>query len=1180
MPDDRSQSVKSIADSIRAARGLKAGPPVDPLKETQYDFPPVTPDATLGAIAADTFPKAGEQTLVAPPSIEPATPLVEPVPTPQGRPGNTDPTLAATPSEPPTSSAHDGVTLIAPPFEATLGAGPADATLRSGPSDATLGSLDAATADFHRKALESAPKAVTTGASFGNYELLEPIAKGGMGIVYKARQRNLNRIVALKMILAGQFANQEDINRFYAEAEAAAALSHPNIVAIHEIGEVAGQHFFSMDFIEGKSLSGLIQENPVSPRRAAELMITIAETMQFAHDSGVVHRDLKPANVLLDKRQRPLVTDFGLAKQVSNQSQMTMAGSILGTPSYMPPEQAAGRLDQVGTWSDLYSLGAILYELLTGRPPFRAASPFETIRQVLEMEPLSPRLLNPQVPKDLETICLKCLQKERARRYGSAQELAEELKRFLRGEPIHARPISNIARFWRLCKRYPLTSSAIAATVMLLIAVPIITSVAYVRISGALAQEKAAKALAEQKKAEAIRKHRKTKQAINDLFTFVSENTLLNKPGMQTVRRELLNKARAHYEDLSRDSEDDPELAIDLADAHFRLGNVAIALGSLDDAKRPLGDARQIQERLLAANSNNPDLLEALSYTVALLGQVAVKKGDYEGASRDYSETIKIRTRLVAAAPENEEYQRLLAAAYMNAGLTTFNIAQINPDDDKFESHMSQARQQYQQAQAMRLAVLTHNPKNRKTRRELAKGYFNLGDLERVDGNVKPAIEHFKSAADTFQGLLEDDPQDIDTQGNLAVSRRLVAALLVGDGQATEARQWYERALTRVETLTRENPDVPAYQDEQGGLLLSLFELEQTEGNDKAARSAILRARRTYESLYTKFPSVARYRWGLAMALRQLGELEAASGNIDAGKADVDLARQHFENLVEQFPNEADYEIELNRTDRVVAAVETFYGTAAFQLRFADASPPALNEERLAEARAHFQTALKIHLQLLTDGETDVGLQRDLAKDYYNLGCATSDSVVAAEHFGRAVEILQKVLQQDADNVTLKTLLSDARRLGADALTTSGKFQEARQWYFEDAAHLEGMLPQAKEPQNIEDRQALVLRSIGKLELAEKHFEAAREAIGKSLAIHGSLAMKSSEVAYFRYGLALTLRQKMELERLAGNDNAAAADWNKSLELLSQLCDESPDNAEYAYELRRTQAMTSAETVQ
>src|SRR5262245_56905614 len=463
MPEETLPPVKR-GDGSSAARGIKSGPPIDHSSETLHGFDPVTTKPAAPTVD-ETNAQAGE------PTLKPGSATMvphDPAPNLAVRPGVLDQTIAA-----------------APP-------GPNDQTIQASP-DATLGGgLDAATQAFHKAALASAPKAVTAGQTFGHYELIEPIAKGGMGIVYKARQKNLNRVVAIKMILAGQFADQSDIDRFYAEAEAAAALSHPNIVAIHEIGEMNGQHFFSMDFIDGKSLSGLIQENPVPPRQAAEFARTIAETMEFAHEKGVVHRDLKPANILLDKRQRPLITDFGLAKQVSNTSQLTMAGSIVGTPSYMPPEQAAGKIEEVGPWSDLYSLGAILYELLTGRPPFRAATPFETIRQVLETEAPSPRLLNPNVPRDLETICLKCLQKARTNRYASAQELADELNRFLRGEPIHARPISQAARFWPLCRRNPITSSAIATAALFFVAASIVMTVAWIRTSAALGRETAA----------------------------------------------------------------------------------------------------------------------------------------------------------------------------------------------------------------------------------------------------------------------------------------------------------------------------------------------------------------------------------------------------------------------------------------------------------------------------------------------------------------------------------------------------------------------------------------------------------------------------------------------------------------------------------------------------------------
>ena len=285
--------------------------------------------------------------------------------------------------------------------------------------------------------------------SFGDYELLGEIARGGMGIVYRARQKSLNRIVALKMVLAGQFASQAEVQRFHAEAEAAAGLDHPGIVPVYEVGQCEGQHFFSMGYVEGRSLAARIADGPLPPREAAELTKTTAEAVHYAHTHGVIHRDLKPANVLLDKTGQPRVTDFGLAKKVQAGPALTMTGQILGTPSYMAPEQAEARMNDIGPVSDVYSLGAILYELLTGRPPFRAATPLETLLQVIATDPGPPRLLNPNVPRDLETICLKCLQKERSLRYPTAEALAADLALFLKNEPIQATSINLLERVTR-----------------------------------------------------------------------------------------------------------------------------------------------------------------------------------------------------------------------------------------------------------------------------------------------------------------------------------------------------------------------------------------------------------------------------------------------------------------------------------------------------------------------------------------------------------------------------------------------------------------------------------------------------------------------------------------------------------------------------------------------------------
>ena len=330
-------------------------------------------------------------------------------------------------------------------------------------------------------------------ARFGDYELLEKIAQGGMGVVYKARQISLHRIVAMKMILAGQLASDSDIARFQTEALAAANLDHPGIVPVYEVGQHAGQHYFTMGYVEGPSLAAELAKGPLAPRAAAALVQTVAEAVEYAHQQGVIHRDLKPANILLDRTGRPRVTDFGLAKRISSDSNLTVSGQVLGTPSFMPPEQAAGNLDEIGPASDVYALGAVLYNLLTGRPPFQAANPSDTMLQVRIEEPVWPRWLNPEVPRDLETIVLKCLEKFPLRRYGTAQDLVLDLGRFLAGEPIRARPVGRFERGWRWCGRNRRLAAALGslaltltAAVVLLIALVVLRTRTVSRLNATL----------------------------------------------------------------------------------------------------------------------------------------------------------------------------------------------------------------------------------------------------------------------------------------------------------------------------------------------------------------------------------------------------------------------------------------------------------------------------------------------------------------------------------------------------------------------------------------------------------------------------------------------------------------------------------------------------------------------
>jgi len=428
-------------------------------------------------------------------------------------------------------------------------------------------------------------QAITPGQHIGyvgNYELLEEVARGGMGIVYKARQTTLGRIVAVKMIVAGRLATEDDVQRFQAEAQAAANLQHPHIVPIHEVGQHEGWHYFSMDYIAGRNLGAIIRENVLSPRQAAEYVCQMAEAIHYAHLQGTLHRDLKPSNVLVDLEDRIHVTDFGLAMRVEGNSELTRTGQIVGTPSYMPPEQALGKRSLIGAASDVYSLGAVLYECLTGRPPFRAESSLETIQQVVHTDAASPRVLNPGIPRDLETICLKCLHKEPHRRYGTAQQLAEDLQRFLDDRPILARPPSLAYRFSRFTRR-----NRAAVSITSVVAAGLVIAVVMLAISNALIR----------KEQDRTRYERSVAVAAQRTAEHRSEQLRQSVLDLQTAHR-LLERGRTSLEEQSWDDADAAYTrAIELrpenggpwaarADLYLRLGLFDLAEHDLDRACR------------------------------------------------------------------------------------------------------------------------------------------------------------------------------------------------------------------------------------------------------------------------------------------------------------------------------------------------------------------------------------------------------------------------------------------------------------------------------------------------------------------------------------------------------------------------------------------------------------------
>jgi eukaryotic-like serine/threonine-protein kinase len=379
----------------------------------------------------------------------------------------------------------DGAWLAAVVGERTCAAGGDTPVPDGGPAADTV--VDAA----------AGPLSALPRRAFGGYELLAELGRGGMAVVYQARQRSPNRLVALKTILAGAHASPAEVARLRAEADAVARLQHPNIVQVYEVGEHEGLVYLALEYVAGGSLAQRLRGVPLVPAEAARLLEVIARAVDFAHRHGVVHRDLKPANVLLvsddcsdhSPLTSPKVSDFGLAKQLGGDAAaMTQSGAVVGTPAYMAPEQATGRSKDVGPAADVWALGVILYEVLTGRPPFQGPTPLDTIRQVTADEPVPPRRLQPHLPRDLETVCLKCLHKEPRKRYAGAGELADDLGRWQRGEPVRARPVGLLGRTWRWCRRNAAVAGLLGAVGTLLLALAVGMSLAALRLGELLQQ--------------------------------------------------------------------------------------------------------------------------------------------------------------------------------------------------------------------------------------------------------------------------------------------------------------------------------------------------------------------------------------------------------------------------------------------------------------------------------------------------------------------------------------------------------------------------------------------------------------------------------------------------------------------------------------------------------------------
>jgi tetratricopeptide (TPR) repeat protein/tRNA A-37 threonylcarbamoyl transferase component Bud32 len=702
---------------------------------------------------------------------------------------------------------------------------------------------------------------------FGDYELIEELARGGMGVVYRARQISLNRLVALKMIRRESLATGDDRERFRREAEVVANLGHPHITPIYEVGEHSGHAYFTMGLAEGGSLSTHLSRFADDPRAAAQLLAALARAVHHAHQRGVLHRDLKPSNILLDAEGRPQVTDFGLARRIDRDSELTQSGAVLGTPSYMAPEQASGQKGAITTATDVYGLGAVLYTLLTGRPPFRADTVLETLEQVRSGQLEPPSTVVAHVDRDLETICLKCLEREPERRYSSAAEVAEDLERWLRGEPIAARPVGTAGRAWRWCRRNQ-ALSALLATIALLLT----SALAGLAWSNQLIVLERDEARRQRQRAEA--RSRQARRAVDDMYTQVAERWLAEQGTLTAVQREFLEKALAFYEELARDEVADPAIERERAKVLRRVGQIRGRLGQSREAVAALREALPLWRAICARDPDGADSLHELAETSRTLGQYLGWSGRWTEGARALEQAAGAYETLVGRHPEVGTYRSRLVEARCRLAVHHQVTGRPGPALEAAGAALATAERWSGDAPGGSSSAVAR-----------AEALRWSGYVLWKTGRYAEAERALRASIDLAGHLPAEEPAVLDEPQTWTYLGRLLLAM----GRPREAEAALRQALAKNETLIRESPAVPVPREGAVLMRLCLAAALQATGGAEEAQAQAERAVQELERLIAEFPGFDNFRGHLTPGLRRLGLLRAEAGR--AADAEAVLRR-------------------------------------------------------------------------------------------------------------------------------------------------------------------------------------------------------------------------------------------------------------------------------------------------
>jgi serine/threonine protein kinase len=732
------------------------------------------------------------------------------------------------------------------------------------------------------------------------FDIVRELARGGMGVVYLARQTALGRDVALKMIHRGAHAHPEELSRFRREAQVIATLRHPNIAQVFDVGEQDGIPYIAMEVVHGPTLAEYLVDGPMDPQTATQFLIQLADAIGHAHARGIIHRDLKPSNILLEveplqstavpgepsRSIQPKIVDFGLAKRTAAMEGETVTGHLMGTPKYMSPEQAAGANRSITERTDIYSLGVILYETLVGRSPFEGSTALEVLDQVRNSDPVRPRALRPSIPRDLETICLKCIEKNPSDRYASADELLEDLRRFRSSRAILAKPTPFAVRLWKLAKRHPIQAS-LGFCALLAIGGLFAASLLFnQRLSRSLKEQRIASRQAEENYQTAL-------EAVDKALERIGFDQLANQPGMERVREGLLADAVRLYEKLAANqpqaesslaSEQDFAPLEQHADALSKLGAIQTLLGQTDQARENLSRAIDIQRRLVRDFPDQLALIHGLAISHVNLGRVTKEPKEFQLA-------------LDLLRPIRDTYP-----ACRQCLVQALNQLSLFQKEDEREAMLQEVRE-------LTKSALSDSPEDPSLRLTLGQAMHNLGLLYMNTHRIEKAEESITEALSAFRALVADHDGVYEYQSSLAECLAAIANLEYRRDDFAGGLQHMNECYAIRDLLVARYPAVLEHRE-------SLARSYQTHAASltsmQKSAEALEMARRglkTAERLQAEYPR-KQHAYLVAAGQSLMGSTLLANGQADDAAKNFEQACKTFEELTAQFPEEIDYRIQ------------------------------------------------------------------------------------------------------------------------------------------------------------------------------------------------------------------------------------------------------------------------------